>query len=109
VRFGCSKGQEASTGIVTVPGPTRVLAVATNRTLRITRFADGSGIRSEAKPQEWVGSIEPVVGRLIFGLVQSSRVCVVHQAGAVRPWSQARREVCEADLGPGAGHADLHL
>ncbi len=68
-----------------------------------------SGFRGEAKPQEWVGSIEPVVGRLIFGLVQSSRVCVVHQAGAVRPWSQARWEVCEADLGPGARHADLHL
>jgi hypothetical protein len=83
VRLGCSKGQEASIGL--------------------------GVLRREAKPQEWVGSIEPVVGRLIFGLVQSSRVCVVHQAGAVRPWSQAGRKVCEADLGPGARHADLHL
>jgi hypothetical protein len=106
VRLG-SKGQEASTGIVTVPGPTRVLAVTIKPDTSDYVIAVGFGVRHEAKPQEWVGSIEPVVGRLIFGLVQGS----VSSIGQVRYFPGARPggRFYEADLGPGAGHADLHL
>jgi hypothetical protein len=63
VRLGCSKGQEASIGL--------------------------GVLRREAKPQEWVGSIEPVVGRLIFGLVQKL-------AGLCRPSGR-----CGTSLEPG--------
>ena len=66
-----------------------------------------SGFRGEAKPQEWVGSIEPEVGRLIFGLVQS----FVSSIGQVRyvPGARPGGRFYEVDLGAGAGHADLHL